>query len=131
MYNHLFFFYLKESPNSELGLPEKNTPSPFSPSSPKEFYFVHVDPPDFIFPDFLSKPMHEDLPFLKCAHVEYDHELFYPQQFDYGSSDDHSPTQEPCDEHIPEVLATSAIPSIIAQLRKTNKKIRNIKEVLR
>ena len=75
--------------------------------------------------------MHEDLPIPKCGHVEYDPELFNPQQFDYGSSDDHSPTQEPHDEHIPEVLTTSSIPSVIAQLRKKNKNIRKLKAVLR
>ena len=75
--------------------------------------------------------MHEYLAIPKRGHVEYDPELFNPQQFDYGSSDDHSPTQEPCDEHILEVSATSAIPSVIAQPRKKDKKIRNIKVVLR
>ena len=75
--------------------------------------------------------MHGDLPIPKCGHVEYDPELFNPQQFDYGSSDDHSPIQEPYDEHIPEVLTTSSIPSVIAQLRKKNKNIRKLKAVLR
>ena len=52
--------------------------------------------------------MHGDLPGPKCGHVEYD-----PEQFDYGSYDNHSPTQEPSGEHIPEVSTTSAIPSVI------------------
>ena len=75
--------------------------------------------------------MHGDLPVPKCGHVEYDPELFNPQHFDYGSFDDHSPTQEPYDEHIPELLTTSAISSVIAQLRKKNKKIRKLKSMLR
>ena len=69
--------------------------------------------------------MHGDLPVPKCVHVEYD-----PEQFDYGLSDDHSLTQEHYDEHIPEVSATSAISYVIAQPRKKNKKIRNLKVVL-
>ena len=48
--------------------------------------------------------------------MEYNLELFNPQQFDYGSPNDNSPTQEPCGEHIPEVSATSAIPLVISQL---------------
>ena len=95
------FVDLEESPDSEPGLPEKNTPSPLPPSSPQEFDFVHVEPFDFIFTDFGPKPMHEDLPVPKYDHVEYDPELFNPQQFDCGSPNDNSPTQEPCDEHIP------------------------------
>ena len=66
------FLYLEESPNLEKGLPEKNTPSPLLSSPPQEFDFVHVEPSDFIFPDFCSEPVHEDLPVPKCGHVEYD-----------------------------------------------------------
>ena len=75
--------------------------------------------------------MHEYLAIPKRGHVEYDPELFNPQQFYYGSFDDHSLIQEPCDENIPKVSSTSAIPSVIAQLRKKNKKIRKLKVVLR
>ena len=63
--------------------------------------------------------------------MEYNPELFNPQQFDYGSPEDNSPTQEPCGEHIPEVSSTSAIPSVIAQLQKKNKKIKKLKAVLK
>ena len=70
--------------------------------------------------------MHEDLPSPKCVHVEYD-----PEQFDYGSSDDHSLTQEPYDEHIPEVLTTSSIHFLITQPRNKKKKIRKLKAMIR
>ena len=46
------FVDLEESPNLEPGLPEKNTPSPLLSSPPQEFDFAHVEPSDFIFPDF-------------------------------------------------------------------------------
>ena len=75
--------------------------------------------------------MHEDLPVPKFGHVEYDPELFNPQHSNYGFFDDNSPTQESYDEHIPKVSATSAISSIIDELRKKNKKIRKLKAVLR
>ena len=91
------FVDLEESPDSEPRLPEKNTPSPLPSSSPQAFDFVHVEPSNFIFPDFGPEPRHEDLPVPKCGHVEYDPELLNPQQFDYGSYDDHSPRQEPYD----------------------------------
>ena len=130
---------LEESPESEPNLPEKkkqkNTPIPLPPSSPQKFDFVYGEHSDFILPDFGSEPvdpcLHENPLVPKYFHVKYDPELFNPQQFDYGSSDDHSPTQEPHDEHIPEVLTTSSIPSVISQLRKKNKNIRKLKAVLR
>ena len=76
------FVDLEESPNLEPGLPKKNTASPLPSSPPQEFDFAHVEPFDFIFPYFGLEPMHEDLPVPKCGHVEYDPELFNPQQFD-------------------------------------------------
>ena len=75
--------------------------------------------------------MHENPLVSKYGRVEYNPELFNPQQFDYGSPDDNSSTQEPCGEHIPEVSATSAIPSLIAQLQKKNKKINKLKAVIK
>ena len=75
--------------------------------------FVHVEPSNFILPDFGSEPIDENSPVQKYGHVDNDPKLFNPQQFDYGSPNDHSPAQEPYDEHIPEVSATSAIPSVI------------------
>ena len=77
------FVDLEESPDSEPGLPEKNTLSPLPPSPPQEFDFVHVEPSDFILPDFGSEPVnpnvHENPPIPKYGHVEYDPELFNPQ----------------------------------------------------
>ena len=75
--------------------------------------------------------MHENRPVSKYGHVVYNTELFNAQQFDYGSLDDNSPTQEPCGEHIPEFSATSVIPSVISQLQKKNKKIKKLKVVLK
>ena len=47
------------------------------------------------------------------VHVEYNPELFNPQQFDYGFPKDNSPAHELCGEHIPIVYSTLAIPYII------------------
>ena len=113
---------LEESPKLEPDLPkkkkQKNTPNPLPPSSPQIFDFVYGEHSDFILPDFGSKPvdpyLHENPLVPKYGHVEYNPELFNPQQFDYGSFGDNSPKQEPCGEHIPEVSSTSAIPSIIS-----------------
>ena len=102
---------LEESPDSEPGLPKKNTPSPLPPSPPQEFDFAYNE---HSLTDFGSEPIDENPPIPKYGHVEYDPKLFNPQSFGYGSPDDNSPAQEPCDEHIPGVSATSTIPSIIS-----------------
>ena len=68
-----------------------------------------------IFGSELVEPyLHENPTISKYGHVEYNPGPFNPRQFDYGSPDDNSPTQEPCGEHIPEVSTTSVIPSFIA-----------------
>ena len=94
------FIDLEESPVSEPDFPEKkkqkDTPSSLPPSSPQEFDFAYSE---HSLPDFGSEPidpcLHENPPVPKYGHVEYDPELFNPQQFDYGSPDDNSRTQEP------------------------------------
>ena len=119
---------LEESHDSDLGLLEKNTPSPLRPPPPREFDFAYNENS---LPIFCYEPIDENPLASKYGHVEYDPELFNPQQFDYGSPDDNSPTQEPCDEHISEVSSALAIPSIISQLQKKNKNIKKLKIVLK
>ena len=109
---------LEEYPESEPDLPKKkkkkNTPSSLPPSSPQKFDFVYGEHSNFILPNFGFEPvgpyLHENPPVSKYVHMEYNLELFNPQQFDYGYLDDNSHTQEPCGEHIPKVSATSTIP---------------------
>ena len=48
------------------------------------------------------------------VHVEYNPELFDPQQFDYGPPEDNSLEHELCGEHIPRVSSTLVIPSVIS-----------------
>ena len=131
MYNHLFLLILSNLLIQSQVFLRKIHQVHFLNRRLRNLILYMLNLPISFFPDFGSEPMHEDLPVPKCGHVEYDPELFNLEQFDYGSLDDHSPTQEPYDEHIPEVLTTSAIPSVIAQLRKKNTKIRKLKEVLR
>ena len=78
---------LEGSPDSELGLPEKNTPSPLPQSPPQEFDFAYNE---HSLLDFYSEAIHENPPVPQYVHVEHDPELFNPQQFDYGSPNDHS-----------------------------------------
>ena len=74
--------------------------------------------------------MHENPPASKYGHVEYNPELFNPQQFDYGFPEDNSPAHELCGEHIPVVSSTSVIPSVISQRQKKNNKIKKLKVAL-
>ena len=135
----IMFWLIWKNPLSQKQTPlgrkiKTSTPIQLPPSSPKKYDFAYGEHFDFILPDLVSKPiephLYESIPASMYGNVEYNPEFLILNNLTMALLKIIHLNMNHVANIYLQFSSTSAIPSIVSQLQKKNKKIKSLEIVL-